>query len=81
MAVKITGIEWHKRDPKLLVAIADFGDGREYKIPLPTHFSPEDRTKLVVEAARSMESLAEALVEALLDHAGHMREPERGARM
>jgi hypothetical protein len=80
MAVKIIGVEWHKREPKLLLAIVDFGDGIEREIPLPAHFvSEDDGATLVIEAARGMESLAEAL----LEYAGRIREPEEsfGARM
>jgi len=67
MAVKIVRVEHHaiwKQDPKLLIAVADFGDGTEHKIPLPAHFlSDDDRTTLEIEAARGMESLAAALLE------------------
>ncbi len=71
-AVKIIGVEWHKQEPKLLVAIADYGDGKQQKIPLPPHFLTDDMTAFEMEAARGMESLAEAL----LEYAGRIRKNE-----
>jgi hypothetical protein len=67
MAVKILRVKFRgkwKQEPDLMIAVADFGDGKEREIPLPAHFLPDDDyATRDAQAAQGMENLAKALLE------------------
>ncbi len=66
MSVKILRVKFRavfKEEPKLMMAVADYGHGSEVEIPLPCHFlGSDDRATIDAEIAQGMESLAKALL-------------------
>ena len=67
MSARIVRVKYRavwKQEPKLMVAIADYGQAHEVEIPLPAHFlEDDDQPTRAAEAVRGMESLAAALLD------------------